>query len=207
MPPKPVIKDTKLDLANPDVEDAPTLPENPTFLPTRLLLTLTPMFIIRHPASVAPSFLRAVTAGTGMTIDSEEFATCCSYKNQMNIFEFYKSQGIEPIVVDGERLVNDTRGVMKKLCERVGLDEGGLKYEWDAKQAPGAAVSKSQDAFAGTLMKSTGIIKDRASQKPIDIDEKVKKWEEEWDTETAKVMERHVRSGMEDYGYLLKYAL
>ncbi|ESK94831.1 hypothetical protein Moror_14104 [Moniliophthora roreri MCA 2997] len=207
MPPKPNVKDTKLDLANPDVEDTPPLPENPTFLPTRFLLTLTPIFIIRHPASVAPSFLRAVTVGTSITVDSEEFATCCSYKNQINIFEFYKSQGTEPIVVDGERLVNDTQGVMKKLCERVGLDEGGLKYEWDAKQAPGAVVSKAQDAFAGTVMRSTGVIKHRASQKPIDIDEKVKKWEQEWDAEIAKAMERHVRGAMGDYEYLLKYAL
>ncbi|ESK94830.1 hypothetical protein Moror_14103 [Moniliophthora roreri MCA 2997] len=211
IPSRPSVTDTKLDLADPALEDTSVLPENPTFLPTRFILTFTPIFIVRHPANVAPSYLRAVSSASdkspSMSIHSEEFATCCAYKNHRSIFDFYRAQGIEPVVIDGERLVIDTQGVMKKFCERVGLDEAGLKYEWEAKQAPAGAANKAIDVFSRTAMRSTGVIKDRASEKPININEEVKKWEQEWDTEIAKEMERQVRGAMEDYEYLLQFVI
>ncbi|EEB91856.1 hypothetical protein MPER_09720, partial [Moniliophthora perniciosa FA553] len=144
MPPRPTVTDLRLDLPTTASAETSDIP-NPTFLPSRFLLTFTPIFIIRHPANVAPSFLRA----TSSTTKSPEFPTCCAYKNQVMIFDFYRSQGVEPVVIDGGRLVSDAKRVMEEMCRRVGLDESVLKYEWEAKEVPKVFVGTPMDAFSG----------------------------------------------------------
>ncbi|KAL0066056.1 hypothetical protein AAF712_006884 [Marasmius tenuissimus] len=205
MPEKPKIVDSKLDGANADRE----LPvPNPTFFPDRFALTLTPIFTIRHPALVLPSYLKALSAEASFVekVFAEETATSTSFKNQIQVFDFYKAlnNGAAPIVIDGERLVKNTQEVMGKVCERLGLDETNIKYEWESKNVK---MPKTLDAFTGKVLRSTGVIQDAMYDKPIDIDEQKKKWEEEWGQEVANRMEELVRLSMKEYEYLLQYSL
>ncbi|KAL0577223.1 hypothetical protein V5O48_004764 [Marasmius crinis-equi] len=207
MPEKPKIEDPKLDGDRNPTTEVPI--PNPTFLPDRFLLTLTPIFTIRHPALVLPSYLKAVSAEASPVESAfgEEFPTAVSYKNQIQIFDFYKALngGEAPVVVDGERLVKNTQAVMKSVCEKLGLDEKNVKYEWESKDVP--KFPKTIEAFTGKAKRSTGVIQDGMYDKPVDIDEHAKKWKEEWGEDVAKRMEELVRGAMKDYEYLLQYSL
>ncbi|KAJ8095130.1 hypothetical protein AAF712_006883 [Marasmius tenuissimus] len=208
MPGKPKVTDSKLDGGRVSSKAESKLPiPNPTFLPDRFALTLTPVFTMRHPALVLPSYLKAVSteASAVESIFGEECATATSFKNQIQVFDFYKAlNGEPPVVVDGERLVKNTQAVMKKVCEKLGLDESNVKYEWESKDVN---LPKTMDAFTGKVNRSTGVIQDAMYDKPVDIDEQKKKWEKTWGQEVANRMEELVRDAMKDYEYLLQYSL
>ncbi|KAK7060930.1 hypothetical protein VNI00_000663 [Paramarasmius palmivorus] len=203
LPPKPTVTDPKIDSPSSPDNDTP----NPSFLPTRFLLTLTPIFIIRHPAHIVASFLRAVSKTDMMAVDNPEFATATAFQPMIQLMDFYRANGIEPIVIDGGRLVNNTKRVISELCEKVGVDESIVKYEWEPRVIPEKFVGTGMDSFAGTAWRSTGVQKERGTEKPVVIEEEVKKWEDEWDVETAKIMEKLVRESMADYEKMLGYAI
>ncbi|KAG7086264.1 hypothetical protein E1B28_002231 [Marasmius oreades] len=218
------IVDKYLDIPEAERENqataAPSFPiPNPTFLPDRLFATFTPVFIIRHPCRMVPSLRRAVQS-IGAVYPNEDTVFDTQFKWQRMVYDCYKAwlstpEGIEavggasfaehlPVVVDGDRLVNNAQEQMESLCQIVGLDPSGIQYEWEAQESetPGQAV------FVGTLHNSTGIIKskDRSGESPV-LEEEVKKWTAEWDEKTAEVMRFWVEKAMEDYDYLLKRSI
>ncbi|KAF5355217.1 hypothetical protein D9757_014764 [Collybiopsis confluens] len=168
---------------------------------------MTPVIIIRHPAYVFPSWLRAA-ASYGASVDSPKFKIPGSLRWQRFIYDFYRTyydkiddeekKGL-PIVIDGDDLVEDTQGQMKKFCGLVGLDESGIQYSWESAGRPTDNVS---NAFIGNLKESTGVIKGLSFSRDPDLDEQVKKWTEEWDEETAGKLREAVLSSLPDYRYL-----
>lgn len=202
-PPVPAITDPKID--SPSSEGNNSL--NPTYLPTRWLLTFTPILIIRHPAYIVPSFVRANSKTRTISLDDPEFAACCAFKSLVKLMEFYRANGIEPIVIDGGRLVNETKHVISTLCEKVGIDESLVKYEWETKNLPPGPAGTLMDAFVGTISRSTGVIRERGGDKVVNLDEQAEKWEDEWDEEIVKGMVKVAKDAMADYEHLLGYAI
>ncbi|KAF5339669.1 hypothetical protein D9757_014854 [Collybiopsis confluens] len=209
--PRPAMVDHKLDVAG-SVEEAelqlpsPPFP-NPTVLPDRLVATMTPVIIIRHPAYVFPSWLRAA-ASYGASVDSPKFKIPGSLRWQRFIYDFYRAYYDKiddeekkgwPIVIDGDDLVEDTQGQMKNFCELVGLDESGIQYSWESAGRP---TDNVKNAFIGDLKESTGVIKGLSFSRDPDLDEQVKKWTEEWDQDIAGKLREAVISSLEDYQYL-----
>ncbi|KAF9264319.1 hypothetical protein L218DRAFT_958399, partial [Marasmius fiardii PR-910] len=116
---------------------------NSTLFPDRFLFSFTPIITIRHPARVIPSFLRAFSH-YGDDYSHPDFMVAGeSFRLERLIFDSFKSfekaraveEGREPrtpIVVDGDKLVADPQGQMKKL--------------------------KAGEAFLGSFNRSTGVI-------------------------------------------------
>ncbi|KAF5393114.1 hypothetical protein D9757_001093 [Collybiopsis confluens] len=209
--PPPVIVDRKLDVIGDEVAlDLPSPPfPNPTVLPDRLVATMLPIIVIRHPMFTFPSFARA-TSTFGQTALDTDFEFFATFRWQRMIYDFYRayydkvgSEGKEswPVVVDGDKLVEDTQGQMKQLCALIGLTESEIQYSWDSSARPRDRVV---DAFVGDFNQSTGVIKGPASSRIPDLDEQVKKWAAEWNEEIAQKMKETVESSMEDYEYLFK---
>ncbi|KAG7098368.1 hypothetical protein E1B28_000326 [Marasmius oreades] len=189
---------------------------NPTILPDRLFASFLPIIIIRHPCRTISSLKRALQPLGGPFPDADTVIDT-SFKWQRIMYECYKAwfatpEGIEaaggsavaeqlPIVVDGDRLVNDAEKQMAKLCGILGLDPAGIQYTWEAQPAQDMA----QIMFIGTLSKSTGIIKgkDGSDKTPV-LEEEVKRWTEEWDEKTAEAMKGLVEKTINDYEFLLK---
>ncbi|KAG7087045.1 hypothetical protein E1B28_013024 [Marasmius oreades] len=217
------IVDKLLDLPEAEKENgttaAPSFPiPNPTFLPDRLFATFTPILNIRHPCHMISSLRRAAQS-TGAGFPDEDTPIDTQFKWQRMVYDCYKAwlstpEGIEavggasiaehlPIIVDGDKLVNNPQGQMETLCRILNLDPSGVQYTWEARE-PDAVLT----VFVGTLGKSTGVIKgkDGSDRIPV-LEEKVKKWTEEWDKKTAEDMRFLVEKTMEDYNYLLKHSI
>jgi hypothetical protein len=181
---KPVIVDHQLDVfperRNPGdgmpYDNHSEEPFNPTVLPSRLMKTLAPIFIIRHPVRQIESWYRTSSQIFGINVEYAEFELCASYRIPRKIYDYYKSlygQGSAeasekrgttsgwPVVIDGDDIVNDPEGIAGKFCALTGLDPGGIIYKWEKNewfdQGP------VQEIFFGTLAKSEGVRKDLVS--------------------------------------------
>ncbi|KAK1225434.1 hypothetical protein PQX77_011625 [Marasmius sp. AFHP31] len=161
---------------------------NPTFIPDRLFITLRPVFIIRHPARTIASFSRAAT-GFGATIFDEDSMMETQYKWLRMVYDCYKalyeSQGsndVAPVVIDGDKLINDTESQMSKLCSILGIDSSKIQYSWDAADK---FDSKLAEKFIGTIGRSTGVIRQKDYRTPV-LEEEAENWAGEWDEKTAE---------------------
>ncbi|KAJ3740855.1 hypothetical protein DFH05DRAFT_1404964 [Lentinula detonsa] len=229
--PRPVIIDHRLDIQRYENKENSVphhvqrtefpLP-NPTLLPDRIISTLQPVIIIRHPSYTFPSALRA-SSSYGANVFDPDFAIIASFRWQRVVFDFYREycergrklscgRGRWPVVVDGDKLINDTKGQMTKFCQVVGLEESDIRYSWDPHYVKRNAV---WDAFTKIAEESTGVIKTSvrigfllvALDSSLDVEEHMKKWTEEWDERVAQQLKKAVEASMEDYEYLLKYSI
>ncbi|KAL0568018.1 hypothetical protein V5O48_013972 [Marasmius crinis-equi] len=218
--PTPVVADRMLDVRDRTEGSLPAdlgMYHNPTLLPDRFFFSFTPIITIRHPARTIPSWLRSFHSLGGTLLDTEFPVFADSFRWERLVFDsfmaFEKSRAAEegrevntPIVVDGDKLVKDPRGQMKKVCERLGIDEEGIKYSWERPQH-WIQTPVIGETMMGTYTQSTGVVRDARYNKPLDVKEEVAKWAEEWDENVAGILEGKVAAAMEDYEYLLQFTL
>ncbi|KAF8827250.1 hypothetical protein HHX47_DHR5001061 [Lentinula edodes] len=206
------IQNRKLDVTNSGEADVPLPVPNPTLLPDRLLASMSPIIIIRHPIFTYTSYIRAASVFGGTGIDSE-FPLMATYRWQRIIYDFYREyydktdlEGRKhwPIVIDGDKLVEDTKGQMEKFCALTGIDETQIQYSWNASNEPVEGVYR---AFVGTIKESTGVIKTPKSSEPLNVEEYVEKWTEEFDETVAQRLKEAVEASIEDYEYLFKASI
>ncbi|KAL0065910.1 hypothetical protein AAF712_007036 [Marasmius tenuissimus] len=196
------VAEEKRSTSQAEAEALPSLPiPNPTFIPDRLFVTLRPVFIIRHPAKAIASFSRAST-GFGATIFDEDSMMETQYKWLRMVYDCYKAlyesqglNGVVPVVIDGDKLVNDTENQMNKLCSILGIDPSKIRYTWDAVDK---FDSKLAEKFIGTIGRSTGVIRQKDYRTPV-LEEEAEKWAGEWDERTAEKMKYFAEKTMEDY--------
>jgi hypothetical protein len=156
--PEPIIADKELDKDN---WHTTTFKNNFTLLPNRLLATLTPIFTIRHPVIQMTSYMRAAGPEISMGVSAfdEDVPVETSFKWTRLIFDAYKdTYNATPIVVDADDLIRDTQSKMKTICDRLGLDESMVKYEWEPKDCP--PWGEGSKLFMEKARKSTGVMKD-----------------------------------------------
>ncbi|KIK64801.1 hypothetical protein GYMLUDRAFT_160529, partial [Collybiopsis luxurians FD-317 M1] len=206
--PEPEIVDRKLDVVSSEVElDTPAFPlPNPTLFPDRLVAKLSPVIVIRNPMFVCPSWVR-VSSTFGGTVFDTESAVIGNLRWQRILYDFYRAyyDGTDPeryknwpIVIDGDKLVEDPEGQMKKFCSLVGLIESGIQYSWESSDSSNRYHSdRVLGAFLGTIMESKGDY-----LKVPSLEDQVKKWTAEWNVEVAQKMKEAVISALEDYEYL-----
>ncbi|ESK90855.1 hypothetical protein Moror_16493 [Moniliophthora roreri MCA 2997] len=215
--PSPVVVDNMIDVRETNSRNLLFPVANHTVFPDRFLATLTPIIIIRHPAKIAYSYARVDRAlGLQPSVDPD-YPMVVSMKWQRMIYDFYAAffaanprsdedrKAITPVVIDGDRLVANTRYQMEELCRRLGLDTSVVAYSWEAIDIP--YDNDGARAYIEKVCKSTGVIHDPDALKPIDIEQEAKKWAEEWDEQSAARMKRCVEEAMDDYEYLLKRSI
>ncbi|KAL0569868.1 hypothetical protein V5O48_012087 [Marasmius crinis-equi] len=191
----------------PPVEPGPheTASTNLTLLPDEFLLSFTPVFIIRHPARAFPSSLRAHSRSTGGNVFDADFPANATFRFPRELLDWYNTHrersSRAPVVIDGDKLVNDTKGQMKSLCEGLGINEDGIQYSWESKEDHG--WGKVWDAYYEGIQNSTGVVRTKETLKPPVLEEEVKKWSKEWNEDVAAKLKELVESAMEDYEYLL----
>ncbi|KAJ8075704.1 hypothetical protein PM082_021334 [Marasmius tenuissimus] len=226
--PKPSVVDHKLNVAADELalereksehenEFDLRVQPNPTLIPDRFFFSFTPIITIRHPAHATPSAYRALQE-MGADISNLDFPVATSYRLTRLVFDSLKSYAemrvgrrdcaatvTMPIVVDGGKLVKDPQGQMKKVCDILGLDEGGIRYNWDKPEI--LRGTKMGDAFFKTLNESNGVVPNPKYDKPVDVETEARKWAQEWDEDTAKLLRERVLESLEDYHYLLQYSV
>lgn len=154
------------------------IPKNPTFVPDRFMNTLTPIFIIRNPIRMIPSWY-TVSQHYGATTRDSEWPFAASYHWCRILYDYYeehfkanprKGYPALPLVVDGDELILYTQDIMPHLCDLIHLNSSAIKYTWKASDPytawPSAtadeasktpAVKAAIEAFGGTIARSTGV--------------------------------------------------
>ncbi|KAM0752296.1 hypothetical protein T439DRAFT_300045 [Meredithblackwellia eburnea MCA 4105] len=119
------------------VTSVPSLPkersdDNPTLLPREELLdpSVHHTFLIRTPQRAIPSYHRLCYPGspTGFEYwDPEE----AGYKEERKLFDYLRSQGVDPLIIDSDDLLKDPEGIMRMWCENSQIDFDPKMLSWD----------------------------------------------------------------------------
>lgn len=171
--PRPVMIDHMLDVDNPQLEMDFRLPiPNPMLLPDRIVASVSPIILIRHPAYAFPSAIRS-EAPIGSGISDPDFPINKTFRWQRIIYDLYReyygsgnSEMLEgrndwPIVIDGDKLIEDPEGQMRKVCGLIGIDESLIRYTWKIGDDP--ELHEGLPSFVGVLATSTGVIRELVS--------------------------------------------
>lgn len=103
---------------------------NPTVLPDNVFDAFTPIILIRHPALAVDSIYRGALSFTQQRPGDEDFSIITPTRQLRLLFDYYRSRGQTPIIVDGEDLLRRTKEMSSALCERLGIDAAGLSDTW-----------------------------------------------------------------------------
>jgi hypothetical protein len=178
--------------------------ENFSLVPDTLLLRpgTIPLISIRDPRLCVPSAYRVLERMDLPHAGSRAFflVTTCNVWNCV-LYNFHKSHGIEPVVVDADDYMT-SESFVRSLCARLGLDPSKVRFEWDAvtSQQEGNDIHPMQYASQTTLYESSGVIAGRAA-KNSDLDRLTVKWKEEFGDDAA-LIEEMVTLAMPHYKYL-----
>ncbi|CAG5186754.1 uncharacterized protein ALTATR162_LOCUS11694 [Alternaria atra] len=181
--------------------DANTIYTNPTSVPDSFLLSLQPIFIIRHPILMFPSMLRTQK---GWRPDPHPSSPYCriflNLRHSRALYDWYLEHGasadIMPRVIDADDIMLNP-AAERQLCEQTGLHADNVQYEWDERKIE----TPRQARFLGTISASRGI-KPGLEAKGKSLEEEREKWVQEFGEEDAEDLARFVNDAMEDYKYL-----
>ncbi|KAB2099837.1 hypothetical protein AG0111_0g11859 [Alternaria gaisen] len=182
-------------------QNADTAHTNPTSVPDNLLLSLQPIFQIRHPMLMFPSMLRAQR---DWKPDARPRSLYCratlTLKHSRALYDWYAKHGdkagITPRVIDADDIMNNPAAV-RQLCEQTGLSADDVQYEWEERKVEDPLMAR----FLSTINASKGI-KPGLGAKGKTLEAEKKKWVEEWGEEDAEDMARFVSDALPDYEYL-----
>ncbi|KAL6708417.1 hypothetical protein ACN47E_002680 [Coniothyrium glycines] len=172
---------------------------NPTSLPDSLLLSMQPIFQIRHPILMFPSMLRAQSKALGPSRPRDLINTATmTLRQSRELFDWYDTRGtdVRPKVIDADDIMNDKEAV-RKLCIETGLDPDAIQYEWEAREEKDPLKA----AFLSTLYASKGILPG-FSARGLDMDVEKSKWKAEFGEEDGDDLAILVMKAMPDYNYL-----
>ncbi len=85
------------------------------------------VMLTRHPRDMLPSYAEQVDKPTLRDV---------GYKMHLDLVEYLQSLGQEPAVLDSEATLRNPRGVLQKLCERIGIPFDEAMLSWPAGARP-----------------------------------------------------------------------
>ncbi|KAF2831518.1 hypothetical protein CC86DRAFT_366867 [Ophiobolus disseminans] len=175
---------------------------NPSSLPDKILLSLQPIFQIRHPALMFPSMVRAQSRvlPDSNTRNPRVFSTL-TLRHSRAVFDWYLEHGgdLKPKVIDADDIMNEP-AVVRQLCIETGLDPDAIQYEWEERQEENALKA----SFLSTIITSKGIVKG-LDARGLDIEAEKVKWKAEFGDDTGEGLAKFVYDAMPDYEYLLSH--
>lgn len=85
------------------------------------------VMLTRHPRDMLPSYAEQVSSPTLRDV---------GYKLHLDLVEYLRSLGQEPAVLDSEATLRNPQGVLKRLCERIGIPFDEAMLSWTAGSRP-----------------------------------------------------------------------
>lgn len=140
-----------------------------------------------------------------MTIraSDEDFEILCSYGPMRRLFDHYRSQGVEPIVVDGDDIVFRTEEVKGVLAAKLGVKEEGLRETWEEWPEEDRHENPLMKMFLSTIYASRGIERpEGGKRREWDLEETVRMWEGKYGGEEAGRLRKLVEVNMPHWEYL-----
>lgn len=113
-----------------DSYKASEFPSNPTEITDSTFASIIPIIFIRHPVLKQPSLHRSMLAMTACRPGDEDYEITSTLGFCRLLFDFFKAQGKQPIVVDGEDVVWRNEELAESLGEKLRLDPKGFSDKW-----------------------------------------------------------------------------
>ncbi|KFY13110.1 hypothetical protein V492_03487 [Pseudogymnoascus sp. VKM F-4246] len=179
---------------------------NPTLLPDDLMLSVSPIFLIRHPALAFSSWYKTVRSVYDAGVDNPDFPVGATFQWTRILYDWYLNSSSEPssgspetqcrkpTVIDADDTMSD-RAVLERLCHQLQLDPEKLSFEWQP-------MTTGLHPFLSSIQQSTGVDMSKLS-KGVDIKQEFVKWEQEFGSHVAQRLLHFVELAMPDYEYLL----
>ncbi|KAF7186493.1 hypothetical protein HII31_12195 [Pseudocercospora fuligena] len=188
---------------------------NPTRYPDDFFRSLTPIFLIRHPALVIPSYYKQQRDTLHLEASDECLTAFTTQRFTRLVFDVFRAKAGSdepPLVIDAKDLVHETMLTMEKLCERLGLDPNGVQYNWSPvppDQWPNMPMSELGMLFFTDLWGSGRVYGsgEKAMEDTLDLDHETKKWSDEFGEDTAKHLRRLVDEDMPHYEYMKQFKI
>jgi hypothetical protein len=185
-----------------DAPDAAHSVTNPTSVPDSFLLSMQPIFQIRHPALMFPSMLRAQMAiMEDSNTHNPRIWSTLTLRHSRAVYDWYAENAgeMKPRVIDADDIMNDPDAI-RQLCIETGLDPDTVQYSWEEVQEENPLVAR----FKSTINASKGIIKG-LDARSLDIEKEKTKWKTDFGNEEADRLAKFVNDAMPDYNYLLSH--
>ncbi|OAL00809.1 hypothetical protein IQ06DRAFT_316839 [Phaeosphaeriaceae sp. SRC1lsM3a] len=173
---------------------------NPTNLPDSFLLSMQPIFQIRHPALMFPSMLRVQSKSfEGRNINEPSLYSTFTLSPSRMLFDWYliNASHWKPKVIDADDIMDDPN-VVRQLCIETQLDPDAVQYEWEERHEENPIFAR----FLSTINASKGVVKGLDSR-TLDLAAEKAKWMQEFGNEDGEKMAQFVDDAMPDYEYML----
>ena len=120
------------------------------------MLPLTNLFLIRNPRQLIASIAQVIEQPTMEDIGAQK---------QLELFEWLKEKGQQPLVLDSGDLLKDQEGVIHRLCEALGIPFEKNMLQWEAGPRPEDGVWAQY--WYTNVHRSTGFRKQETSHCPL----------------------------------------
>ena len=176
---------------------------NPTVFSDDLMLSWTPIILIRNPVLIYESWLRA-EGEPYPDLDSQYAKIYTTLRFQRYIFDWYTAhpdQPIQPIVLDADDVI-ERQDVVEKLCEAVGMDKERLLYAWEPTPTPAKFQANERfKRFLQSIQGSTGVDRSKTSHDVV-LENRMEQWRETFGWDRAATLAKRVQESWPDYEYL-----
>lgn len=179
---------------------------NPTWIPDNLFQELRPVILIRHPCLAINSNYRDSLKFTQMRTGDEDFDMMSGNAGLRAFFDFFKSQGRDPIVVDPEDLLWRIDDLQKNLGKALNLDPNGLSDTWEPlSENELSKLYPLVAALTRNILESSGI--ERPEMKPEEptLEKSMVRWRELYGEEVAEKLGSLVEQNLPHYEYLSRF--
>lgn len=112
------------------------------------------VFLIRNPTQLIASFAQVIPEPTMLDIGLEL---------EWKIFEYLKSRGQNPIVIDSNKVLQNPQGILDRLCTALGMPFDKAMLNWQA--GPRAEDGVWAKHWYANVHKSTGWEKQKTSSR------------------------------------------
>jgi hypothetical protein len=174
---------------------------NPSSVPDRFLLSMQPIFQIRHPALMFPSMVRAQGRMDPTSHAQRPMVYCTQTLRPLRqLYDWYLENAAndrKPRVIDADDIMNDPAAV-RQLCIETGFDPDAVQYEWEERHEE----NQVKAAFLTTIYGSKGIVKG-LDAKNLDIEVEKAKWKAEFGGDNGEHIAKYVYDAMPDYEYMM----
>lgn len=186
---------------------------NPTLLPDSFMLSIVPIFVIRHPVLQNESWYRAVSRCAPVDLENPWSRAMGSIHFCRQLLEWYEANVPSDVEVDSPKRpgpfapivlhaddILDNRPLIEDLCRRCNFDPAKVLYEWDQTK-PKEDLNDMGKSFLKDIHESTGVDKSKSS-KGVNIDAKYDEWKEKWGPDVADLLKSNAEDAMDDYEYM-----
>ncbi|KAK2592522.1 hypothetical protein QQS21_009767 [Conoideocrella luteorostrata] len=186
---------------------------NPTVIPRDQLEKFHYTFLIRHPRRSVPSFWRCCIPPLDEISGFDEFwPSEMGYAELVKFFDYAIQTGLvdkcQLTVVDADDLLDNPEPMIRKFCEKTGIDFHPSMLKWDdGAQEHAEKLFAKWNGFHNDVL-GTRELKGRThAQKTPSVEAENKEWEEKYGKDAQKKIRQCVDENIPLYEHLKKFCI